>query len=127
MSTQIIPVHQKVPEKIIRHSLNNTIKTIDILDTKLQEKGYHFLKNQQLGRYHFNFYCPNLKIAIEIDGYAHEFQDIHNQDAPKKLFISSLGVTVFRFTDYQVLVDIDEIFRAIKNQIQLSTISSYVV
>ncbi len=127
MSTQVIPVHQKVPEKIIRHSLNNTIKAIDILHMKLKEKGYHFTKNRQIGNYHFNFYCPKLKIALEIDGYAHEFQEIHNQDAPKKLFISSLGVTVLRFTDYQILVDIDEIFRAINNLIQLSTTRSYVV
>ncbi|GAA4274053.1 DUF559 domain-containing protein [Aquimarina gracilis] len=127
MSTQIIPLHQKLPEKVIRHSLNNTIKAIDILQDKLLEKGYHFLKNQQIGRYHFDFYCPELKIAIEIDGYAHEFQDIHNQDASKKLFIASLGVTVLRFTDYQVLVDIDEIFRAIKNQVQATTSNSYVV
>ncbi len=127
MSTPIIPLHQKVSEKIIRHSLNNTIKTIEVLQSKLREKGYHFLKDQKINRYHFNFYSPELKIAIEIDGYAHEFQEIHNQDAIKKLYISSLGITVLRFTDYQILVDIDEIFRAIKNQIQVSTSGSYVV
>jgi len=127
MATQIISQHQKVPEKVIRHSLNNTIKTINILDSKLKEKGYNFLKNQQFGHYSFNFYCPKLKIALEIDGYAHEFQDILNRDAPKKLFVSSLGVTVLRFTDYQVLVDIEEIFRAIKNESQITTVTSYVV
>ncbi|MBQ0735115.1 endonuclease domain-containing protein [Aquimarina celericrescens] len=127
MSSQIIPLYKKVPEKVIKHSLNNTITSIDVLTTKLKEKGYHFLRNQHINRYLFNFYCPNLKIAIEIDGYAHEFKDIHNLDAPKKLYISSLGITVLRFTDYQVLVDIDEIFRAIKNQVQRATTSSYVV
>ncbi len=126
MTTQIIPLYQKVSEKIIRHSLNNTIKTIDILHSKLKEKGYHFLKNQTIDCYHFNFYCPKLKIAIEIDGFAHEFDEIYNLDAPKKLYIPSLEVTVLRFTDYQILVDLDEIFRAIKNQIQCST-TKYVV
>ncbi len=121
MSTHIIPLHQKMPEKIIRHSLNNTIKVIDELELKLNEKGYHFLRNQTMGRYHFNFYCPQLKIAIEIDGYAHEFLEIYNQDAPKKLFISSMGITVLRFTDHQILVDIDEVLRTLKNQIKSST------
>ncbi len=127
MCSQIIPLHQKVPEKVIRHSLNNTIKTVDKLDKKLSEKGYLFLRNQKIGHYNFNFYAPEYKIAIEIDGYAHEFSDIYNQDAPKKLFISSLGITVFRFTDYQILVDIDEIFRTLKNQIQTSANDCHVV
>ncbi|AXT61070.1 DUF559 domain-containing protein [Aquimarina sp. AD10] len=127
MSSSLIPLHQKVSEKIIKHSLNNTIKTVDTLGAKLREKGFCFLRNQTVGRYHFNFYCPELKIAIEIDGYAHEFHNIHNQDAPKKLYISSLGITVLRFTDYQVLVDMDEIFRTLKNQIQCSKKTSYVV
>ncbi len=127
MSSPIIPLYQKVSEKIIRHSLNNTINAIDKLNDELNEKGYRFLKDQTIGLYNFNFYCPNLRIAIEIDGYAHEFLDIHNQDAPKKLHISSLGITVLRFTDYQVLVDMDEIFRTLKNQIQSSKTNSYVV
>ncbi|WP_109299647.1 endonuclease domain-containing protein [Aquimarina sp. AU474] len=126
MSAHVIPLYQKVPEKVIRHSLNNTIKVIDDLEIKLNEKGYHFLRNQTIGRYHFNFYCPQLKIAIEIDGYAHEFLEIYNQDAPKKLCISSLGITVFRFTDHQILVDIDEVLRALKNQIK-SASTVYVV
>ncbi len=127
MSSQVIPLYQKVSEKVIRHTLNNTIHTINTFDEELRRKGYCFLRNQKIDRYQFNFYCPKLKIAIEIDGYAHEFTDIHNLDAPKKLHISSLGITVLRFTDYQVLVDPEEIFRTLKNQIQSSTTNTYVV
>lgn len=127
MSSQMIPLHQKLPEEIIKHSLNNTSNAISVLKDELYTKGYHFLTNQNIGRYHFDFFCPDLKIAIEVDGYAHEFVDIHNQDAPKKLYIASLGITVLRLTDYQILVDIDEIFRTLKHQIQSSTSRSYVV
>ncbi len=127
MSSQIIPLHQKVPEEVIRHSLNNTSKAITLLEHELYNKGYHFIKNQKIGSYNFNFYCPKLRIAIEIDGYAHEFSDIHNQDAPKKLSISSLAITVLRFTDYQVLIDLDEVFRILKSQITSSATHHYVV
>ncbi len=127
MSSQIIPLHKKVSEKVIRHSLNNTINAAHTLQLELDKRGYQFLQDQKIGHYSFDFYCPKLRIAIEIDGYAHSFLDVHNQDAPKKLHISSLGITVLRFTDYQVLVDLDEVFRALKNQIQSATINSYVV
>ncbi|MEW7290817.1 endonuclease domain-containing protein [Aquimarina sp. 2304DJ70-9] len=127
MSSQSIPLYQKVSEEVVRHSLNNTTRAIDILEQELNKKGYHFVLNQKIGHYNFNFYCPKLRVAIEIDGYAHEFLDIHNQDAPKKLFISSLGITVLRFTDYQIFVDMDEVFRILKNHIQSSRVNPYVV
>ncbi|WP_152538554.1 endonuclease domain-containing protein [Aquimarina macrocephali] len=127
MSSQTIPLYQKVSEKIIRHSLDSSITTIDQLHQKLTEKGFHFLRNKAVKNYNFDFYCTTSKIAIEIDSYAHEFSDIHNLDAPKKLFISSLGITVLRFTDYQILTDIEEIIRTVKNQIKTSTECIYVV
>ena len=127
MSSQIIPLYQKVSEKIIRHSLDSSITTINQLHQKLTEKGFHFLKNKAVKNYNFDFYCTTSKIAIEIDSYAHEFSDIYNLDAPKKLFISSLGITVLRFTDYQILTDIEEIIRTVKNQVKTATECIYVV
>ncbi|WP_062056361.1 endonuclease domain-containing protein [Aquimarina longa] len=127
MNSQPIPLYQKVSEKVIRHSLDNSITAIDKLHLKLLEKGFHFLRNQTIRNYSFDFYCSNAKIAIEIDGYAHEFSDIHNLDATKKLFIASLGITVLRFTDYQILTDIEEVTRTVKNQIKTTTESIYAV
>ncbi len=123
MTSQII-LHQPKSEKIIRYSLNNSISVTEKLQKKLYEKGYQFLRGYEIGNYSFDFYCPQLKIAIEIDGYAHEFSDVYNNDAPKKLRIQSLGIVVLKFTDHQILVDIEEILRSIKHQIKLSNNSN---
>ena len=116
MHTPTIPQFQKSSEHIIRHSLDNSISAIDQLNQTLNEKGFKFVRNKTISNYKFDFYCPQSKIAIEIDSYAHEFSDIHNLDAPKKFSIASLGITVLKFTDYQILTDIEEIIRTIKNQ-----------
>ncbi|WP_378182135.1 DUF559 domain-containing protein [Aquimarina sp. SS2-1] len=126
MASQII-LHQPESEKIIRYSLNNAIPATDELHKTLSEKGLHFARNYKLYNYTFDFYSPLLKIAIEIDGYAHEFSDVYSKDAPKKLYIHSLGITVLRFTDYQILVDIEEIIRTLKHQIKLIKRKKYVV
>ncbi|MBW1294410.1 DUF559 domain-containing protein [Aquimarina litoralis] len=126
MRSQIL-LHQPESEKTIRYSLNNSIAVREELFKRLTEKEFFFLKDYKINNYTFDFYCPTFKIAIEIDGYAHEFSDVYNLDAPKKLHIHSLGITVLRFTDYQILVDIEEIFRAIKYQIKLFNSTSYVV
>ncbi|MFD2564173.1 endonuclease domain-containing protein [Aquimarina rubra] len=126
MASQII-LHQPESEKIIRYSLNNSIPATEELYRKLIDKGFFFKRDHKINNYTFDFYSPLLKIAIEIDGYAHEFTDVYSQDAPKKLHIHSLGITVLRFTDYQILVDIEEIIRALKHQIKLSKHRKYVV
>ncbi|MBP2832445.1 DUF559 domain-containing protein [Aquimarina sp. U1-2] len=127
MTTQILPLYRKKPEDRIKHTLDNTIKSTNLLATKLYQKGYEFQKNHHIDTYNFDFYCPKLKIAIEIDGYTHEFEDIYNLDATKKLYISFLDITVLRFSDYQILVDIDQVLRTIKNQVFIASLSSYVV
>ena len=126
MRSQIV-LHQPESEKIIKYSLNNSIPATEELYEGLTKKGFYFLRNHKVDNYTFDFYCPVLKIAIEIDGYAHEFSEVYSQDAPKKLHIHSLGITVLRFTDYQILVDIEEIFRALKHEIKTSYQNSYVV
>lgn len=125
MTPKII-IHQPESEKTIRYSLNNSIQATEKLYQKVIEKGFYFIQNHTILNYTFDLYCPSLKIAIEIDGYAHEFEDVYSQDAPKKLHIHSLGITVLRFTDYQILVDIEEVLRAIKHQIKLNK-NTYVV
>ena len=126
MIPQIL-LHRPESEKTIRYSLNNSIPVKEELHRRLTQKGYYFLQDHRINNYTFDFYCPTFKIAIEIDGYAHEFSDVYNLDAPKKLHIHSLGITVLRFTDHQILVDIEEIFRALKHLINQQNTSSYVV
>lgn len=112
-------LHQPLSEKVIRHSLNNSLPAIQLLKQKFIDKKYSFLQNKNIANYSFDFYHPTYKIAVDIDGYAHEYEEVYSNDAPKKLYIHSLGIVVFKFTDYQVLTDIEEIIRAIKNQIKL--------
>lgn len=122
-----IHLHQTQKEEVIRYSLNNAIPAIEKLHQALITKGTEFIQNHKIGNYCFDFYCPTTKVAIEIDGYAHEFSEVYSQDQPKKLYVQSLDITVFRFTDYQILTDIEEIFRALKYHQRFSKQQAYVV
>lgn len=113
--TAQIALHRPISEKIIRHSLNNSLMVLDHLSENLIQKGYEFIRNHQIGNYKFDFYFPESKQAIEVDSYAHEFSEIYNQDTSKVLQIHSLGIKVIKLTDHQILIDIDEVFRLLKN------------
>ena len=105
-------------EKIIRHVLTNASQAISFLEMHLKAKGFTFQRDYEIGNYCFDFFNSQYNIAIEIDGYINESYDVFNTDQFKKLNIHSLGITVFRFTDYQILTDIEEVIRAIKNHIK---------
>ncbi len=127
MSAATIMLHQPSPEKVIRHSLNSSYMSTEKLFHQLKAKGYDFIRDQKIGNYTFDFYCPTYKLAIEVDSYAHEYDDVYNKDDFKVLKINSLNITVLRITDYQILIDSDEIFRYLRRYTNSYSATSYLV
>jgi very-short-patch-repair endonuclease len=42
--------------------------------------GFDFNRQKPVGKYIVDFYCSRLKLAIEVDGYTHRFDDIARKD-----------------------------------------------
>ena len=64
--------------------------------------------------YIVDFFCNELMLAIEVDGYSHELLEVYNKDVKKDKKLNNLGITVLRFSDYQVLKEMDNVLRAIE-------------
>lgn len=71
---------------------------------------YHFLKDHPLqfhrqvtfGSYIVDFYCPALKLVIEIDGSQHYEPDAMKYDAIRTDYLNACGCTVVRYSNYDV-------------------------
>lgn len=84
---------------------------------------WHYLKNKQLGyrfrrqfgidRYVIDFYCPKLRLAIEIDGPTHEL----DKDKYRQGNIESLGIKFLRFTNDQVASNIGLVVEEISRKL----------
>lgn len=84
---------------------------------------WHYLKNKQLGyrfrrqfgidRYVIDFYCPKLRLAIEIDGPTHEL----DKDKYRQITIESLGIKLIRFTNDQVASDVSLVVEEISRKL----------
>ena len=79
-----------------------------------QMKGYTFNRQRPIGNYIVDFVCKELKIVIELDGISHLFEDIQEKDRKKEDFLNSLGYTVLRFSDEEVLKDMRNVIRVIE-------------
>lgn len=65
--------------------------------------GYKFRRQYSVGPYVIDFYCPKLRLAIEIDGDAHfESDTAVARDRRRQRFIEAYGITFVRFTTHDV-------------------------
>ena len=63
-----------------------------------------------------DFYCYALKLIIELDGPIHEFQLEKDQERTKSL--EELGNVVIRFTNNEVMNNLEVVLSQIKTKIQ---------
>jgi len=85
--------------------------------SKKQMLAYPFLRQRVIGNCIVDFYCKELKLAIELDGLTHHDDKVVEKDIEKEKFLNELGITVLRFTDNVVLSDIESVRIVIENTI----------
>ncbi len=65
--------------------------------------GYKFRRQYSVGPYVVDFYCPAVKLALEIDGRTHDENDeVRTYDRQRQEYIESFGVRFLRFTNWDV-------------------------
>ena len=56
-------------------------------------------------------------LVIEIDGYSHEFLEVYENDREKDKRFEELGLSVLRFSDDQVLNDMENVLRELEEYV----------
>ncbi|EIA10376.1 endonuclease domain-containing protein [Flavobacterium frigoris] len=84
-----------------------------------QLDGYKFRRQHPLLNYVADFYCHQLKLVIEIDGEYHQTVEQKKLDKERTLNIEFQGLYVIRFTNSEVLLDIDSVLSKIKEFIKI--------
>ena len=79
--------------------------------------GYDFHRQKPIGNYIADFYCHQLKLVIEVDGITHHRPAVIEKDKIKEKAFESLGLTVLRFDDEEVLDDIKYVMKELTNYI----------
>lgn len=77
--------------------------------------GYDFHRQKPLDNFIADFFCHELMLSIEVDGYTHNFEEVIAKDKRKEEQLRKLGIVTLRFTDDEVMQDIDNVLRTIEN------------
>ena len=119
MRRKIIAYNPRL-KQLARNLRNNSTKSEVKLWMELRAKkmmGYDFHRQKPLDNFIADFFCHELMLVIELDGYSHNFEEVAVRDSIKESRLTELGITVIRFPDSDVLWDINNVLRAITNYI----------
>ena len=74
---------------------------------------HKFRRQFTLGPYVLDFYCPALRLAVEVVGGQHMEDEGLLRDKARTAFLQSKGVTVFRYTNLEVLHNLPGVVEAL--------------
>lgn len=107
--------YNKGLKKLARKNRSNMTKAeVKIWNELLRKKqfyGYRFLRQRPIGNYIVDFFCPELNLIIEVDGFSHDYDDVYENDKIRQKELESLGFKFLRFTDNDVLNDFENVIR----------------
>ena len=83
---------------------------------QVRAKSFHqldFDRQRIIGNYIVDFYVKTLGLIIEIDGWSHDNKEIY--DEVRQQYLESLGLTIFRITDFDVRNNIAVVMKELEN------------
>jgi very-short-patch-repair endonuclease len=117
-----IAYNRKKDQEKRRLLRNNMPKSEVILWSKLKDRqigGERFLRQYGIEIYVLDFYCPRLKLAIEVDGDSHVGADAMKRDRERQDYIESFGIRFLRFTNSDVCDNLDGVCQKIYETVEM--------
>ena len=112
----------RTSEKSKRRFLrNNMTRAEEILWARLKSRqvlGYKFRRQYSVGAFVLDFYSPQLKLAIEVDGESHNSEAAREYDAERAKYLGRFDIRVIRFSNDDVYAFPDAVLERITRTIQ---------
>jgi len=115
--------HKKTPKHLLTNARNLRQSATDAeqLLWKLlrgrQVNNAKFRRQHPVGKYILDFYCHDLKLAIELDGSQHSEADYKQKDTQRTSWLNQQGIRVIRFWNNQVLQETEAVMEMIYNTV----------
>ena len=82
-----------------------------------KQLGVKFRRQHGIGHYIVDFYCPERKFVIEVDGDSHYTDVAQQNDLQRDAFLQQLGLRVLQFTNQDINQNMAGVYEVIKRAI----------
>ena len=80
--------------------------------------GKKFRRQYSIGTFVIDFYCPELKLAIELDGSSHDTNEVEIYDKKREEVIKTFGIMFLRFRNEEIYINLEKVLDNIKMKIE---------
>jgi len=82
-----------------------------------QFHGMKFFRQYSIGPYILDFYCPERKLAVELDGGQHNEPRSKEYDSVRSEYLQTHGIDVLRFWNHEVLLEVQSVFAKVEEKV----------
>lgn len=103
-----------------QHLRNNATESEQILWQRLKGKqfGHKFIRQYGIGRYIADFYCPAVRLVIELDGAQHAKKEALEYDLARTAYFKFFNIKVLRFWNSEVMNNIEGVCEEILRELE---------
>ena len=110
-----LPMNPKLKKYATEMRKNMTYEEKKVWYQILKSREPKFHRQRIIGNYIVDFYCPKLKLIIEIDGYQHFYEECIEYDGKRTEYLEKNGFYILRFENTEVNKDIENVRYIINN------------
>jgi 5-methyltetrahydrofolate--homocysteine methyltransferase len=114
------PVIYRLLKEYAKTMRNKPTKAEELLWDVLSGKkldGYKFRRQHIIGNFIVDFICLKTNLIIEVDGLIHQLPENKTSDEERTDWLKNEGFRVIRFTNNQVLANLNEVISEIREQL----------
>jgi very-short-patch-repair endonuclease len=118
----MLPFERKL-KPLARNLRTNMTDAEQLIWSKVRRKqigDLQFYRQKNIGNYIVDFYCPKGKLIVELDGGQHYETEGMKKDQERDRYLQGLGLKVLRFSDIDVLKNIDGVMETIHEHLKSS-------
>lgn len=108
----------KEKRRNLRKNLTNAERKMWSMLRNKQICGLKFYCQYSVGHYILDFYCPNQRLAIEIDGGHHAEEEQQQHDNERNKYLKENDIKVIRFWNNEVLKNSEGVYEKILEMIK---------
>ncbi len=116
---KIIPYNPELVPLAKKLRNNMTLGEIALWrEIKGKKLSVRFSRQIPIDQYIVDFYCKDLKLAIEVDGSIHFESNQKEKDLIRQKRLASIGVRIIRFNDLDVRNNLDWVLQQLVGEIE---------
>ena len=114
--------YNKKSEQEKRRSLRKNMTYCEKIvwsNLRKRQLGYRFLRQYSVDHFVIDFYCPELKLAVEVDGASHNDPDRQKKDNSRQKYLESFNIIFVRIKDEDLIGNPNQAFMKVEDAIKL--------